>query len=231
MFFPVSSRRLAWQIGAQLVRRHRALLWLVRTYPFDGFYDCLTVRLLATPAYPPSIMFNLPGSGAAVHPMIGPRVGTDDQVVLRWHEPLLASDPRDFLLELESHAALPPPATLPPSTPSSLAIRWIAAFFAAQLGGRDRWTAHNVWPDELHLDATPFKRFPAAWEWVRQRGNDFSVLVWFLTSGKGPDIAVAANGVVWRADRKEPIDLVSTYARCQRSATALVGRTVPDLLP
>jgi hypothetical protein len=152
---------------------------------------------------------------------------------MRWDQ-FVVADGRQWLVELEAKAGLPSiGGVLPPSTSSSIAIRWIAAFMRAQLLGRAPWQAWNYFgaPGE-DRPAAFYARFHEAYEWAfSQSGTAASTaLLWLLGRDQSePEIAVSASGHLWLVDR-EPIDLLARYQEVGSSVTCLLGETAGDLL-
>jgi len=129
---------LTWRLAVELVRRHPDELWLVRTYPMDGQYDCLTVRRLAAPMIGPSIQLNRLGTHVSID-WFGPKQHAPANIpIASWGDPLLDTDPLQWSRMVEQLAGLDSTRSMPPSTPSSIALRWITAFLTAQIGSRDR---------------------------------------------------------------------------------------------
>jgi hypothetical protein len=157
-------------------------------------------------------------------------------VLLSWGNGYAAEDPREWIVELERAAGLDAVvAELPPSTKPSLALRWIAAFLAMQLGARPRWSAWNDWA-ELDYGQHPanFEAIPAAGEWLRARGNaEAAALVWFVGTVEGnenrPRLALSVDVHLWRRDRAVT-DLPKAYRSAGSSLTSLVLATAADLL-
>jgi hypothetical protein len=227
---------LSWRLAVELVRRHPEELWILRTFPMDGMYDCLSIRRLPDVLYSPSIAVNRNGTHVKVD-WLGRSDGAQHEgVLLSWGNGYAAEDPREWIVELEEGAGLDPPgAGLPPSTRSSLALRWIAAFLAMQTGSRPRWSAWNDWA-ELDLGQPPasFDAIPAAGEWLRARTPEAAALVWFVGTMEGdqrrPELALSVDGDLWRQDR-EAIDLPEAYRSAGSSLASLVLTTAGDLLP
>ena len=43
---------LTWRLASELVRRHPEELWVIRTFPFDGFYDAFRFAVCPTLSHP-----------------------------------------------------------------------------------------------------------------------------------------------------------------------------------
>jgi hypothetical protein len=227
--YPVAEA-LSWRLAVEIVRRHPKDLWLVQTNPF-GDYDCLTLRSITHPAAGPSIHIPRHGHHAQIQWFGAPSDAPASPALLSWGDYYAADDPRAWLRNIDRLAGLAAPiGPLPASTPSSLALRWIAAFLTTQLGSRKPWHARTVW----HNDGpTPdgFSRFPAAAAWLRNQPNtDAASRVWFLRREGIDEVAVGADGTLWRAeDAADPVDLMTTYRDAGSNLIQLLARTAADL--
>lgn len=226
---------VSWRMVAELVRRHPDTLWVLRTFPFDGHYDCLTVVRRSTPLDWPAIRFNRRGShadfgwfGTGVPPAAA------EESLIRWTDYLNAEDPRDWLVELEERVGLPRPIgqRQSSSTPSSLAVRWVAQFLSAQVGSRPRWTAWTVIDPAASGFAYSFDALPGPGRWVEQQGDDLAAVhgIWFLGTHDGtPHLALSWAGDLWTANG-EHLQL-GDERRPGESMTSLVARTAGHYLP
>ena len=209
---------LTWQLAAQLVRRHPEDLWVINTHPLDGFYDCLGICDLQTKGDRLLAHLNRRGSGLAL----------PDGTVRRWTRGWEEDDPRPWILRLEDRLGLTPPrGQLPPSTPSSLAVRWIAQLLSIQLSGRDRWFVTGGAPRPAGGTEISFPGLPG----VR---NIDERSCWTLGPGvddrvTDPQVVVTVNGVVHRRG-KDPVNLSQRHTSGS-SMTRLVLDVVPDLVP
>jgi hypothetical protein len=126
---------LTWRLAVELVRRHPEELWILRTFPMGGRYDCLSIRRLPDVLHSPSIAINRNGTHVNANWFAGFDGSEHEGVLLSWGNGYAAEDPRAWIVELERAAGLGTPAgRLPPSTKSSLVIRWIGAFLTMQTG-------------------------------------------------------------------------------------------------
>jgi hypothetical protein len=57
---------LTWRLAVELVRRHPEELWILRTFPMDGMYDCLSIRRLPNVLHAPSIAIKRNGTHVKV---------------------------------------------------------------------------------------------------------------------------------------------------------------------
>jgi len=229
MPFPIADV-LSWQVIVELVRRHPADLWVMRTHPFE-IYDCLSVRRLEKPWSVPTIALNRNGTHVKVD-WFGDLGSFHENDLMSWGDPLEAPDPRDWLLELERLAGLRSPTQgLPASTPSSLSLRWISRFLSLQLGARDRWTAWTV--DSADDDPYGcFEAIPGALTWVRSQTTQHpAYYVWFVGDARtrSAQFALSADGDLWSRDHRQ-VSLPAEHTS-KGSITGLVARTSGLPLP
>jgi hypothetical protein len=224
--FPVADV-LTWRVAVDLVRRHPTRLWIVQTHPFD-FYDCLTVRPLGAPKVAPGVDFNRLGASVRVGWFGAPGAGPKNPPLLKWHD-VFADDGRlDWVRGVEDLAGLDSPTRTPSSTPSSLALRWLSAFMAHQVGARRRWRANNTWFDGPAQRYLP--DYPAAARFAEQFGESGTAHVWLLRSEDGSrGAAVCADGTVHLPGR-DPVELVPLYRKNGSSLLRLLAATAADLL-
>jgi hypothetical protein len=226
---------LTWQLAVEFVRRHPQDLWIIRTYPFDGAYDCLSIRRLPDVLASRSIAINRHGTHVQVGDLSGEQEELE-QPLMSWGDPYAQPDPARWLRSLEAAARLnPPDDQLPPSTRSSIALRWIACFLRMQLGSRPAWSAWNDWS---HIDwgshPADFDAIPPAAAWLRAKADhEAAAFVWFLGTigdeGRCPQLAVNVDGMLMWADGRT-VDLLVEY-RKGGSVTKLVADTAAPLLP
>lgn len=228
---------LTWRLAVELVRRHPEELWILRTFPMDGMYDCLSIRRLPDVLASPTIAFNRLGTHVNVGWLGSADEPHEETGLMSWGNPYADDDPRAWIRAVEKAAGLAAPVGgLPPSTRSSLPLRWIGAFLASTAGSRPRWSAWNDWAELDYGDRpTSFDAIPDAAEWLRARGTkEAAALVWFVGSADGgkptPALALSVDGHLWRADRPA-IDLMQVYRAGQRTLTTLLQNTAGDLLP
>jgi len=212
---PQFPRRLAevtaWRLLTEMVRRHPERLW-IRHAPLEGMpYDCLALCDRTT--LKGLLLVNRMGTGASV---------TEDGPAVRWtsawgdlvdSEASVAywsvgspeSNPfnrvampiRQWIARRESELGLVPPRNnLPASTPSSLALRWIAQFLAVQLASEFPWYSYSGGHDltERTADLHPHHR-----EWQAAHSAEDHPRVWLLIRG-GEDrarYAVSDTGDLW----------------------------------
>ena len=229
---------LTWRLASELVRRHPEELWVIRTFSFDGFYDCLLVRRLPDPlASPATIAINRHGTHVKVGWFGQPELAPDDEPLLSWGDAYAHPDPRDWLKRLEETAGLPATrSTLPPSTPSSLVVRWIAMFLAMQVGSRPRWTAWNDW-SEVDFGSKPadFDKIPDTARWLHsQGGGGAAARVLFVGTyedqKREPRFALSTEGHLWQPNI-ESVELPRAYAANGRRLATTVVETAAGYLP
>lgn len=231
----VVADAMTWQLAVELVRRHPADLWVIRTFPMDGHYDCLSVRRLGDVLTSPSVAINRHGSHVKVDRLSDAHID-EELPLLSWGDAFAMADPRDWIRRVEDAAGLRPTRTgLPPSTRSSIALRWVGMLLRMQVGGRERWTAWNDWSQvDWGEPATDFDAVPEARDWLRTRKDHRAAAhVWFVGTDNGDDrrihFAVNSEGTLWPASGK-PVDLMAAYRGNGSSISRLVIETAGRVL-
>lgn len=135
---------------------------------------------------------------------------------------------RQWIARREQDLGLEPPTNgLPASTPSSLALRWIAQFLAIQLASEFPWYTYSGTSDltersaDLHLHHR---------EWQASHPDSERARVWLLIRG-GDDRAtfgLSDEGDLWTHDRH--VRLAEEH-RSGASMTELVVKTAGKDLP
>lgn len=218
---PQLPRRLAevtsWRLLTELVRRHPDRFWIRAAWPIRGQpYDCLALCDRTTLG---SLLYvNRTGTGA--------KVNTDGGGVVRWTSAwgdlvdaeasaaywcARSSEPnpfetgempiRQWLTRREHELGLEPPRHgLPASSPSSLALRWIAQFLAVQLASEYPWYAYSGGRD---LTARLADLHPHHREWQAAHSDEDRPRVWLLTrAGEGrAQYALSDDGDLWTRTR------------------------------
>jgi hypothetical protein len=224
-----------WQLAVELVRRHPDDLWIIRTYPMDGHYDCLSIRRAGDILGSPGVALNR--NGTHVHVSRLDIASGGEARLMSWGDGFATADPRDWVRELESAAGLRAPVGgPPPTTRSSIALRWIGGFLRLQLGSRQRWTAWNDWSElDYGETAADFDAIPAARQWLRERGRpEAAAEVWFVGTEPRPGdrqihFALNSAGTLWTASGGE-VDLLAAYRRSGSSITQLLVATASATL-
>lgn len=212
---------LAWQVLAELVRRHPQRLWIE-----TGTHDIGTEQafILDTRLAEPRLLgyVGLPGTNAtALADAGGPA---------NWRDFYRLTDRRDWLVQFERAMGLPAPqGGLPTSTPQSLAVRWVAAFLLLQLSGRHRWIAGGAhrW-GSCHTDEDPLIPEEVRWAGDDDAPTPLTPLHVGIEGGH-PQFALTPSGDLYGRD--------GSIARLQEihvpggSMSRLLRRTVPHHLP
>ncbi|MGV3733055.1 MAG: hypothetical protein ACO1N6_06610 [Microcella sp.] len=216
----------SWWVASELVRRHPDLV-IHEMHPGGGMYDCLA--LLSPGDLKPFVQLNRVGT---IHVMSTPEYRTT------WAEALEAASPHAVVKEIEQVADLKMPAKAPPSTPRTLAYRFIAATLNATVNDRHRWDARNEFIDSSddsptvlngYLDGFPEVRrslpsTPQIGLWHEPESH-----YWAVLRDETPVAIVSIEGVVYRPDRK--IDLTTEYRRLDARMQPVVASALADVLP
>lgn len=244
-------RRLAevasWNLLVELVRRHPSKFWLRVTHPMEGLpYDCLQLCRLDRPSGYPFLEVNRTGVNArwalatgeqSVTPWttaMGNRHEAEAwaaERAMEWGGPRLidtTSPTREWILQRERDLGLTPPHGLPPSTPSSLALRWIAKFLSVNVGSEQPWYAYTGGRDLMDRlgDLHPNHR-----EWRAEHVHDWQRdWIWLLIYGgeARARVALSAQGDLWTREQHFRLKSLHTSGA---PITALLLHTVSDLLP
>lgn len=229
---------LAWQVAAELVRRHPKQLRLLGEYTRYG--PSLTPMEMRPDGHSwRALHFIVWAKGTHITPLADWTHGR-----FNWLDVLLAPNLRTYVVhELERLSGLIPPATTPPTMEETIGIRFIAAFMAkTALAPAMRWTAVNgmiVEDDGSYPFEELFAAMPAVHaDWAaRDSGNDWSTMrYWFLLPHEGelyesPSHAPVAavdfvSGALWTPDGHRRA-LMAEYTKHGRQVDALVSRYLP----
>lgn len=239
------SEVTAWRLLSEMVRRHPRHFWIRSAWPVEGLpYDCLC--LCDRKTLLPVLMVNRTGSGALVNR------SPDDQIVMRWTSawkptqeaesakglwPILNPTAEAGSLAWDSPmiewirlreldlSLAPPTHGLPPSTSSSLALRWVAQFLCIQFGSRRAWYSYCG----RDLQGIDMGLHEGHEQWIRQHGEEDLGRLWYLVEGgqRKPTFAVSADGDLWSRDAHWRLQDEHVP---KESMTALILRTAGDHL-
>lgn len=211
---------LSWRLASELVRRHSSHLFLNREHPGGGLYDCLSIRSRRSPGG--SVLLNRNGT-IQVHGRFDG--GESDWAATGW-DYYMRADPRAFLLALESASGLPPPPTVPPSTPAVLTYRVFAVLAALASKTVEPYDFQQAYRDSSGDDEGPndaIDAFPAAARRLRsERASDApatesGLRYWMVWQGGRPLLAVERDhGLVWTPRADQPQELMQMYRRSGR---------------
>lgn len=245
-------RRLAevasWNLLVQIVRRRPTTFWLRVTHPIEGMpYDCLRLCPLDDLGGYPFLEVNRSGVNAQWARELGGSEGLAPWTTAlgnrheaeawaaekaeEWGGPRLIeteSPTHQWILQRERDLGLAPPRHLPPSTPSSLTLRWIASFLSLNVGSEQPWYAYTGGHDltERLADLHPNHR-----EWQASHPLEGQRrLVWLLVYGgeARARLALSAEGDLWTP--REHFKL-QTIHRPGAPISALLLSTAMDQLP
>ena len=220
----------SWQLACELVRRHPKLIRLIRGHPGGGQYDLLW--LLQLPQGGGDIQLNRHGS-IQVHARFDGREAID-WIPTEW-EQYLASDPKDFLLRLESAAGLPSPGRASPATPTTLTYRILAEIASTARGGWSHVDIQEGYIDTSGAGGGPnsvLEEFSIDPELLRVRDDDFfgepGYRFWIVVRDGWPILALEqTRGVAWiYGGGSRPTHVMELYRGCQHN----VGATTWALL-
>lgn len=190
---------LAWQVAAELTRRHPGNLRVVETHPGGGQYDCVT--LLARVEGNGDVelqggwrrMLDLNKATPNDHLTHASWSGDER---FNWVDVLLCSDLRTQIIEpLERTEGLRSPASTPSTVASTVGVRLLAAFASRVAFTRKPWVLLNGYLDsdggsEVREDL--FAALPTIGEHRRVRHDDDLLGIpeyryWFVVEGQAHD--------------------------------------------
>lgn len=225
----------AWWICAELVRRHPERLRVIETHPGGGQYDCVSIFDISSPDGRLIAHLNLTGH---LTPESWFRLNTRRP---SWKAIATSPNRRKRVIEaLERSEGLEAPVSTPSATPSSLAIRAIAAFLErCTLATRPRWEMANGYYDSslgCQEREDCFSALPLVAAHRAANHESFMLGIpeyryWFLTEVRDdtaprPRMAFdQVDGLAW--DRERTYDLIGLYRGNGRSLDRLVSDVFP----
>lgn len=239
---------LSWGLLVQLIRRHPTQFWLRTTYPMEGIpYDCLTLCPRKDPTNHTYLEVNRTGVNARIwlangETLIVPWVAAwanrheaESIAFLRatdfWDPPQDIQAPnRVWILERERELGLEAPVGgLPPSSPASLALRWIAQFLAIQLTSEQPWYAYSA--DVAGLSERGSRLHPHHREWQAQHPEpEGACLAWLLIRGGDTHatFGLSADGDLWTPEQHVHLPRVHRSGEpVTRFVIETAGRSLP----
>ncbi len=223
----------SWRLVSELYQRYPGRFRVIETHPGGGQYDCLSLydtelRHVAD--------FNRTGRFHVFH-----RCDDDPRIPEPWYvwsEMVGSGSPKSVLDRICTMIGLPVPEQLPPSTPTTLVYRFIAAFLSHAVFGRAHWECRNGFCDTSGYGGgvrDDFTGFPGARERLRIRLPD-SILnqpayrFWFLRKADTPLLCLETSGKVWHGGEMKPHSLMNEYQKTHR-IWPVVYTLAGDLLP
>lgn len=252
---PPILRSLAWQVMAELWRRHSAgrELTVIETHPgssLEGQVSLLLDWTRTNTLGSAGIVFNIGGPAGTYQLQ---RRGLNDGEAIDFVAPLLTTNPVLLVDEIEGELELATPRTMPISTPAVLAVRTIAAALTTQcltvrpLSVTMGWVDMSIGPQvplwTESLDATApdltaaVSEGETSWESAFRRVAHLSAL--HRDTGEGPllDAETPFVGFDWHAGvmvlggdpSGERINLMRAYQQAGGALSPLVARALVHL--
>lgn len=205
----------SWRLASELVRRHPLTTRILHTHPGGGQYDCLTIT--SPMGDGGSVQLNRKGT-IQVHDRFDGR--TDEQWEPTGWDDYLRADPRTFLDRLERASGLPTPSHVPPSDPTTLTYRVLAALVVTAVksvhpidieSGQFDTSGSSGGPNDA-LDS-----FPAIPETLRRARDDdlfeqAGYRFWIALRDRVPILAFEQDeGTAWTQHHDEGFDLMGLY--------------------
>jgi hypothetical protein len=134
---------LVWRLLSEVVRRHPKDLWI--DVEGGGQYFRINLCRRIGGELRLIVCVNAAGANCMRAQEVADSAGEPTATTgFLWPRVFHEEDPREVVREFERWVGLAQPSgPLPPSTPASLAIRWVAMFLNLQIGGRHGWTARS----------------------------------------------------------------------------------------
>jgi hypothetical protein len=210
----------SWRLASELLRRHPETTRLIRAHPGGGQSDCLW--MLPITAKSGDIRLNREGTIQVLERFDG-REACDWRPT-EWDD-YLRADPREFLHRLEIAAGLPVPAHVPPTTPTTLTYRVLAAIASTAIksvhpieiqpgfidtsgyggGPNDALASFSAIPAELLL--------PSDDDFYGEAGYRF----WIVLRDDVPVLALEQRaGVAWTQHHDVSFSLMGLYEESRR---------------
>lgn len=227
---------LSWRLITELWRRFPTSFTLIEAHPGGGMYDVLA--LMTKHDHPGfAIQVNRQGSIHIDRELLGSSGGMVQ--ISGWLERMIQSRTVNLLNEICMEGRLTPPPKLPPSTPATLAYRFIADFLTHSLGRLENWECRNGYEDTSgygggkreHL----FKPFPSVVEnelCMRQTTpmfGHYEYNFWFLIKDSKPVLCLDTNGIIHKKDGSKH-DLYAIYKK-KKQIWPLIVSVAEDVLP
>jgi hypothetical protein len=218
MINPQLLEFLSWKVVSGLLRRHPRKFRVIETHPGGGQYDCLA---LIDSHDQIAAEFNRRGR-LHIHKRRGRSLGTPRPIEI-WDELISADKFTDVLDHVSDALGLRNPARLPPSTPSVIIYRFVAALLSTTVLRRSQWECRNGFLDTSGYDdgvVSHFEAFPNTQEHLSRKRND-DVLgqpayrFWFILRDGQAQLCLETTGQIWQCNGRS-FDAVSLYGKEHR---------------
>ena len=206
---------VSWRLASELVRRHPTTTRILRTHPGGGQYDCLTIT--SPTAKGGTVQLNRNGT-IQVHDRFDGQPG-DEWPLTEWID-YLAADPGEFLDRLERASGLPAPAHVPPSDPTTLTYRLLAALAATGLKSVHPIEIQSGYVDTSGYGGGPndaLNSFPFIPPELRRDHHDdlfgqAGYRFWIVLRDRVPILAFEQDaGFAWTQHHDESFDVMGLY--------------------
>lgn len=220
---PRFARAQSWWIASELVQRHPDLL-IHEMHPAGGTYDvlCVTSPEQLSPEHggqsvAPRVMLNRAGT-VQVH------FRGDTHMVGDWHRVMAAPTPHSIVKELEALTGWGSPVTAPPTTPRTIAYRFLATALSMLINDRWAWDARNEFVDSAGYhsgDPNGYtSTFPAAIQDLRSTPHlgiwgEPNSHFWALLCDNEPVVGISIEGRLYYTSGKT-VDLMTAYDQHNR---------------
>jgi len=207
----------SWRIISELYRRYPGQFKVIETHPGGGLYDCLTLingqRHIAD--------FNRQGRLNVFNRFDG---NQDLPAPLEiWTEMFESNELKTLLDKISKMMGLTVPASLPPSTNTTLVYRFISTFLTHAAFGKHKWECRNGFFDTADYGGgvvKDFNIFPGAQKQLRVVLPDDildqpAYRFWFLRRNDVPVLCLEISGLAWLKE-ETPYSLMELYQKNRR---------------
>ena len=207
----------SWRIVSELYRRHPDKFKIIETHPGGGQYDCLSLytdnKHIAD--------FNRVGRLHVFEPFTRSR--NDVRPYKIWDAMLREHNLKKVLDKVSLMIGLKVPKKLPPSNPTTIVYRFIAAFLSHAVFGINEYECRNGFLDssgESSEVVSDFDKFPEARERLEVVQDDDilrepSYRFWFLKKNNQPLLCIETTGFAWNL-RNQRYNLMKLYREKRR---------------
>lgn len=228
--YPQLEEALSWRLVTELWRRFPNSFFLIETHPGGGQYDCLSL-MESDDGIRSALDINRGGGSVHVHRGRTPQSWPD------WAERMLADSQR-FLDEIGDAIGIAAPKSLPRSTPTTIAFRYVCELLTHAIGRLEKWECRNGFCDTSAdgggkrqewfncfpgIEGEPPPKELAGGKLSRAYGY------WFFLKETEPVLCIDTDGRLYKLDGVTH-DLMAIYAMHKR-VWPMIAETAMELLP
>lgn len=220
---------LSWRLVTELWRRFPGRFRLLETHPGGGTYDTLTLTDRTESARQLHV-----NRGGSVHVW-----GLDENRSWSdWIERMLDDEPQIFLDEITQALGRQVVQSIPASTTTTIAYRFIAEFLTHSIGRREHWECRNGFCDssgwtggkrQEWFDAFPHIADHSPPQRLEDQPFGTAYYYWFLIRNGEPQLCVDTDAVAYCKDgstKKLPV-LYESNRRIWSVINGVAGNLLP----